>query len=60
MQLNYELLLLPCLLLALVLTSMAGRRGLSKAPWVLIAFIPIVNLLGLLFLATRPTSRTPR
>lgn len=59
MSINGELLLLtllPLLALSVLLSFMAGRRGLSRAAWAAIGFIPILNLLGLVILALKPKS----
>jgi len=60
MKLNYLLLAQMAgvfLLLAVVLARMAINRGLSSAAWVLIAFIPFLNLVGLVLLAFKPKSK---
>ncbi len=45
--------LVPSLLLAVALPFMAGRRGLSRLPWVFIGLVPVVNMIGLILLALR-------
>ncbi len=46
---------LPSLLFAVLLPLLAGRRGLSRAPWILVGLIPVANVVGLIFLALKPT-----
>ncbi len=62
MSANYTLILLvlaPCVLMGIIMQSMAASRGLSRPAWFLLGFIPFVNLLALLLLALKPVKPGP-
>ena len=42
------------LVMPAVLFVMAGARGLSRPVWAVIGFVPLLNLIGLLLLASKP------
>lgn len=56
MDLNYiplATMILVFALLVIVMSNMAARRGLSRAPFIVLAFVPIVNIAALVGLALK-------
>jgi len=57
MEINWSLVLgsfIPLVALSLIMSRMASNRGMSPIAWAAIAFLPLVNLLGLVVLALKP------